>query len=357
MQVNSIEFPMPLQYEMSQTGLPVRDISHQYNNSLLRQNALKERCHDVSIDDRSSLLSSNVSPQHLMYQVNINNCRAEGRSDNQCGSATLQNTGRDSSTIINTRNLDNSRGWHSQLMQDQNSDVITPDQNTADMYSRNLYQYTQNQEQTPGQPINTTGSVTSVGITALDTSIPPLLVDRQLPMPTGGRIVGSTMTTSEPTPGLSSMSSNYGFNGIHADHNAVYGKRSSTWSNKYGIGHPFCSSSGNVLSHDQRDSSIVNEGEGCDDTGLSPMSCVSPQCTPESFRSSASSAYPMATDINTSASLTGREFSQKADAMPSKHGIPPSLYTFSSDYPRQQSHFDNSFEGSLNNGQKCSPLY
>ena len=354
LQVNSIEFPMPLQYDMSQAGLPVRDVSHQYNNYLSPHGTSKEKDHIASTDEKSSLLSSSVSSQRLAYQPDLSNFHVEGRCANQYGSAANQDTARNIITNTHSRNMDNSRNWHSQLLHGQMSDVFGPDQSTAEMYSRNSYQYSQNQEQVPRQQMIRTDSVTSLGIAALDPCMPPVLVDRQLPIPTGGRIVGST-AMSELTPNHSSILSSHGLNGMNTEHNTVYGKATSTWANKNGINHPLCNSPGSMLSNELRNPSTITEGETCDNSGLSPMSCVSPQCTPEPYRSP--SAHPVTTGINNPASLAGRDFPHRANTMPSKHGIPPSLYSFSSDYPRQEPCYESSFEGSLGNGQKCTPLY
>ena len=344
---------MSVQYDMSQAELIIKDVSHQYKNYFRPQNTIKEKDHIGHPDGRLSLPSTKFLSQRSSLQPS--SFQSEQSSASQYSSAASQALGRNMNTNLYSKHLDNSRDWNAEYMPGQLSDVTISDQGTADIYGQNSYQYSHSHHQQQSrQPMLRADPATSLGIAALDQCIPPILVDRQLPIPTGGRIVGST-TSSEMIPNQSSTLLSHGIGGMHFDHNVTYGRATSMWTSKNDINQSHCNSSGNIISHDLTNSSLMSEGESCDDTELSPMSCVSAQCIPEPCYSS--STYSVTTGANIPISVARRELCSRTDTLASKHGVPPSLYSFSSEYPRQGTCFQNSIEGSLSNKSKCSEMY
>lgn len=326
---------MSIQYDMSQAELIIKDVSHQYKNYLRPQDTFKEKDHIGHPDERLGLPSAKFIPQHSALQPGT--FQNEQTSASQYSSTASQALERGTS----------SRNWNAEYTPGHLSDVPMSGQGTTDIYGQNSYQYNQSHhQQQTRQPMLRADHATSLGITALDSYIPPTLMDRQLPIPTGGRIVGST-TSSEMIPHQSSTLLSHGFGGIHFDHNVAYGRATSIWNNKNDMNHSHCNSPGNMISHNLTNSSLMSEGETCDDTEMSPLSCVSAQCPPESCYTS--STYSVSTGASIPISLARRELSGRADTLASKHGVPPSLYSFSSEYPRQGPCFQNSLQGSLSN--------
>lgn len=334
---------MSIQYDISQAELTVKDVSHQYKNYLHPQDTIKGKDYIGHPDERLGLPSTKFLPQHSALQPGI--FQSEQPSASHYTSTASQALERGTNTDIYSKHLDSSRNWNAEYTPGHVSDVTMSDQGTTDIYGQNSYHYNQSHHQQQSrQPLLKADNATSLGITALDSYIPPTLMDRQLPIPTGGRIVGST-TSSEMIPNQSSTLLSHGFSGIHFDHNVAYGRATSMWNNKNDINHSHCNSPGNMISHNLTNSSLMSEGETCDDAELSPLSCVSAQCPPESCYSS--STYSVSTSASIPISLARRELSGQADTLASKHGVPPSLYSFSSEYPRQGPCFQHSLQGSL----------
>ena len=346
---------MSIQYDMSQAELTMKDVSHQYKDYFPSQNTFKEKDLIGHPDERLSLPSTKILSQRSAFHPNLSNFQSEQSPTSQYGPAGSQALGRNSITDIYSKHLDNSRTWNAEFLPGPLSDVNMPDQGTGEICGQNSYQYSESTHQKqPRQPMLRAESTTSIGITTLDPCIPPILVDRQLPIPTGGRMVGST-TSSEMAPSQPSTLLSHGFGGMHFDHNVAYSRASSIWANKSCLNNSHCNSSGSIISHNLTNSSLIGEGETCDDTEMSPMSCVSAQCTPEPCHSS--STHPVTTGASVPMSLARRELSRRTDTLASKHGVPPSLYSFSSEYLRQGPCLESSLGGSMNNQQKCSEMY